>query len=102
MLERKKESYHSIIVITLVMLALSNCFKDTVTLETHIQYIAYISYTLIFFPHQIIFSESQINSLSNDIKYLQVVFSRKKKNVQQRFFTLFIKKVITPLSFIFF
>ena len=45
-------------------------FKDTVTLETHIQYIAYIFFTLIFFPHQIIFSESQINSLSNDINYL--------------------------------
>ena len=51
--------------------------KDTVTLETHIQYIAYISFSLIFFPHLIIFSESQINSLSNDIKYLLVFFSRK-------------------------
>ena len=48
---------------------LSTGFKNTrqprnvfhvfhVTLETHIQYIAYISFTLIFFPHQIIFSES--------------------------------------------
>ena len=66
--------------------------KNTVPRETHIQYIAYISFTLIFFPHQTIFSESQINSLSNDIKYLLVFFPGNKKCAPNIFYIVPLKR----------
>ena len=83
-----------------LLLKTSKCFKmwkikhpkaplDTVTLETHIQYIAYIFFTIIFFStSNYIFWKSDKFSFQW-YKLFTSIFFQEMKNVRQTFFTLF-------------